>query len=85
MDLKKEWPNDLEIEGLYLDGKNGKLAITLIKPLNYETKMVLIHSHSNHPDIGCCMEEYIDFCNKFKIMVIGYDYPGYGLSEGVSN
>ncbi|CAD8150599.1 unnamed protein product [Paramecium pentaurelia] len=84
-DLNKEWPNDLEIEGLYLDTKNGKLAIALIQPLNYEIKMVLIHSHSNHPDIGCCMDEYIDFCNKFKIMIIGYDYPGYGLSHGVSS
>ncbi|CAD8057256.1 unnamed protein product [Paramecium sonneborni] len=80
--VNKEWPSNLEIEGQYLEGNKGRLAIVMIKPLNYETNMVLIHSHSNHLDIGCCMEEYIDFCNNLKVMVIGYDYPGYGLSEG---
>lgn len=42
----------------------------------------MIHSHSNHPDIGCMMDEYIEICQRLNIAVLGYDYPGYGLSEG---
>ena len=45
----------MEIEGVYLEAKNGRLAVALINPLAYETNLVIIHSHSNNPDIGCCL------------------------------
>lgn len=60
---------------------NIKTAVCEIKP-NTMFERVLIFSHGN----GCDIYTFYDYlkllAEKLNIMVVSYDYPTYGLSEG---
>lgn len=42
----------------------------------------MIFSHGNSTDNGWMIDSYLDIGYNCKINLLGYDYSGYGISEG---
>lgn len=60
---------------------NGNdLAVLVVQPLLSNSGFALLHSHTNRPDIGMMFDNYLDLCYNLNVVVVAYDYPGYGLS-----
>jgi hypothetical protein len=70
---------------LYITSKKGSNISTIeITPIKnkYPNKLI-IYSHGNAEDIYLSYEFYNSLSNMLGIKVVGYDYNGYGLTEGV--
>lgn len=78
---------------LYLNSNRSQLLTTntkdetiisfvVIKPLNVFSKYI-IFSHGNGSDIYGMFNYAKKLCDTYNVGCILYDYPGYGLSEGI--
>lgn len=47
-------------------------------------RRVLIYSHGNAVDIGCCIRNMMDLGKELDTDIILYDYEGFGCSKGVA-
>ena len=57
----------------------NRLAVRFIR--NPEARFTLLYSHGNGEDLGT-VEDILELYAKLGFQVIGWDYPGYGLSSG---
>uniref|UniRef100_A0A6B2LFS1 Serine aminopeptidase S33 domain-containing protein n=1 Tax=Arcella intermedia TaxID=1963864 RepID=A0A6B2LFS1_9EUKA len=49
---------------------------------NKQSNICLIYSHGNACDIGEMYESFLEYSLNWKVNVIGYEYPGYGIAKG---
>jgi len=64
--------------------EDNKFSVILIKP-DSPSNIYAIFTHGNSSDIYTFFTYLQKFSDKFKVNVICYDYPGYGLSKKLSN
>jgi len=61
--------------------EGGRFPVAAMWLPNAETNKVILYSHGNAEDIGDLASVFEDF-RRAGFSVLGYDYPGYGLSKG---
>lgn len=52
--------------------------------ISYLPRRVIIHSHGNAVDIGCCIHNMLVLGQELDTDIIMYDYEGFGCSNGVA-
>lgn len=83
MPMKMKVPDDMRIDAYHIKTEDKReVAVIVVQPSLFLPDLVFIHSHPNHPDLGYMVDTYLDMCYNLSIAVIGYDYAGYGQSEG---
>lgn len=71
-------PDDLTVEGYYVRTRLKQIIpCVLVQPVS-RSEYVMIHSHSNCPDLGVMLDTYLDLAHNLDINVVGYDYTGFG-------
>ncbi|KRX10365.1 hypothetical protein PPERSA_00845 [Pseudocohnilembus persalinus] len=53
-----------------------------VKNIKVKSEYLVIFSHGNSTDNGWMIDSYLDIGYNCKINLLGYDYSGYGISEG---
>jgi pimeloyl-ACP methyl ester carboxylesterase len=68
-------------------GKDCKVPVVCLRGFSAgvdegSSSMILLHCHANATDIGVMMGNYLDLSRFLGVDVVGFEYSGYGDSQG---